>query len=74
MGGFTLYIMTALSLVFVIEGLLYALFPGAIKRMMSMAISMDEKALRMVGLAAAGSGFLMIWLLSLVSGSSAVAP
>ena len=65
MGSFTLYILTAFSLVFVIEGLLYALFPDSIKRMMAMAITMDSGQLRGLGLFMAALGFLMVWLLDL---------
>lgn len=63
MGSFTLYIMTALALVFVIEGLIYALFPDAVKRMMALATSMESAQLRTFGLLMAGLGFVMVWLI-----------
>lgn len=65
MSDFTLYILTALSLVFVIEGLMYALFPDFVRKMMAMAVMMDIARLRLFGLAMASLGVLMIWLMSL---------
>lgn len=67
MGGFILYILTALALIFVIEGLLYAVFPDAIKRMMAVAIGMETRMLRALGFSMAAMGLLMIWLLDRLS-------
>lgn len=52
----------ALGLVLVIEGSLYAAFPGGIKRMMSMAQQMPEQSLRSGGIAALVAGVLVVWL------------
>lgn len=56
-------IVTAVALVLVIEGLLYAIFPAGMKRMMEQALVMPEGSLRTAGLAAAILGVFVIWLL-----------
>lgn len=61
--SFADYILTAIALVFVIEGLLYALFPDQIRRMMAVAIMMPVPQLRMIGLVMALTGFCFVWLL-----------
>lgn len=63
MTDFLLYIGTAFALIFVIEGLLYALFPDAIRRMMAMAISMPVQKLRLFGAVMAASGFSLVLLI-----------
>ena len=63
MTDFTDYILTALALVFVIEGLMYALFPEAIRRMMAMAISMEAPQLRKFGVSAVFIGLALLWIL-----------
>ena len=55
--------LTALALVLVIEGVLYALFPVAMKRMMLQAIDMPVSVMRAGGLAAAATGVFLVWLL-----------
>lgn len=52
----------ALGLVFAIEGLLFAAFPGMTKRAMTHVIEAPEGALRIVGIASAAIGILLIWL------------
>ena len=54
---------TALALVLVIEGLLYAVFPEAMQRMMRVAIETSPTMLRNAGLVAAVFGFFLIWLI-----------
>ena len=54
---------TALALVLVIEGMLYALFPDAMQRMMRVALEAPPTVLRNGGLAAAILGFLVVWLI-----------
>jgi uncharacterized protein YjeT (DUF2065 family) len=51
----------ALGLVLVIEGVLYALFPEAMQRMMRMALETPPVTLRWIGLAGALLGFWLIW-------------
>ena len=55
-------LLTALGLVFVIEGLLYALVPGHLKNMMKAMESVGDDALRIGGLAAVGFGVFMVWV------------
>ena len=55
-------LLVALGLVLVIEGSLYAAFPGGIKRMMSVAQQMPEQSLRSGGIAALAMGVLVVWL------------
>lgn len=63
MPSFTLTLLTAFSLVFVIEGLIYALFPDQVKKLMAMALSMPAQPLRMFGLLMASLGILAIYIL-----------
>ncbi|MCB9990554.1 MAG: DUF2065 domain-containing protein [Rhodospirillales bacterium] len=68
MSDFALYITTAFALIFVIEGLLYALFPDGIRRMFALALSLPPEKLRATGLVMAALGFCMVWLLQSFSG------
>jgi len=54
---------TALALVLVIEGILYALFPMAMKRVAERSLAVPPQALRAAGLAAACCGVALVWLL-----------
>ncbi len=69
MPSFGFILLTAFSLVFVIEGLLYALFPDSIKRIMAMALSIPVQQMRLFGLLMATSGALMVYFLKSLSGS-----
>ena len=53
---------TALALVLVIEGVLYALFPEGMKRAAVRALTIPPQALRLGGLAAACLGVVLVWL------------
>ena len=55
-------LLMALGLVFVIEGLLYALVPGHLKNMMKAMESVPDDTLRIGGLAAVGFGVFMVWV------------
>ena len=55
-------LLMALGLVFVIEGLLYALVPGHLKNMMKAMENVGDDALRIGGLAAVGFGVFMVWV------------
>lgn len=66
MESFSFYILSSLALVIVIEGLVYAFFPDAVKRMMNVALAMSPEHLRMIGASAATLGLLSLWLISLV--------
>ena len=54
---------TALALVLVIEGALYALFPEGMKRVATRALLVPPQALRLAGLAAACIGVILVWAL-----------
>ena len=51
----------ALGLVLVIEGTLYALFPGTMRRMMTMALTVPAPQLRIAGLIAAAVGVVVVY-------------
>lgn len=53
--------LTALALVFFIEGCLYALMPERMKLMMRLALEMDAATLRRAGLIAMLFGLLAAW-------------
>ena len=54
--------LTALGLVLVIEGVLYALFPGVVRRMLALLITQPPVAVRAAGLAGAALGVVIVWL------------
>ena len=51
----------AIGLVLVIEGLVYAAFPAAAKRALSMLFVTPDSQLRAAGVAAAIVGVLIVW-------------
>jgi len=55
-------LLTALGLVFVIEGAVYALFPDAMKRMTTQMLQVPSTSLRSAGLFAAVVGLGIVWL------------
>jgi hypothetical protein len=52
---------TALGLFFVLEGLIYALFPGPLKNAVSVLLAQSEGFLRVAGLVAIMTGVIVIW-------------
>ena len=54
---------TALALVLVIEGLLYAIAPDGAKRMAAQALETPSSTLRIMGLIAAAIGVGLVWLI-----------
>ena len=52
----------ALGLVFAIEGLLFAALPGLSKRAMTHVLEASDGILRLVGIASALIGVVLIWL------------
>ena len=54
---------TALALVLVVEGVLWALFPDRMKQAAARAVLIDPGALRVGGLAFAGVGVLLVWII-----------
>jgi uncharacterized protein len=55
-------LLLALGLVFVIEGLLYALVPGQLKAMMKAMEAVPDEALRTGGICAIGIGVFLVWI------------
>ncbi len=55
--------LTALGLMFVLEGALYALFPGGMKGVNARLLEMENTSLRLMGMVFAVFGFLMIAVL-----------
>lgn len=51
----------AFGLLLVIEGLLYAMFPGAMKNMLTIMKDMPAQKLRTGGLFFAAFGFIIVW-------------
>ncbi len=62
---FVSFIIVALALVFIIEGLVYALFPDFVRKMMAFAITMPAPKLRMFGGLVAVTGFFTLWFMKL---------
>lgn len=56
-------LLTALALVLVIEGALYALFPNAMRRVIAEALALPDNHMRTAGLVAAMAGVGLVWLL-----------
>jgi uncharacterized protein YjeT (DUF2065 family) len=54
---------TALALMAVVEGLLYALFPSAMRQALLQISAIGAEALRPVGLLVASLGVAALWLL-----------
>jgi uncharacterized protein len=52
---------TALALLLVFEGCLYALFPEGMKRAAARAVAVPPELMRIVGLVAAGAGLALVW-------------
>lgn len=65
MDNFILYITTSLALVFVIEGMLWAVFPDAMRKLMMFALSMPPENLRNYGIGMALFGVTMVYLIDL---------
>ena len=55
-------IVQAVGLVFVLEGLIYAVVPFAMKRMMADLPKLSDEQLRITGLAALALGVGIVWL------------
>jgi len=68
LSGFLFYIVTAIGIILIIEGLLYALFPDRVRRMMALALTMEPAKLRYLGALMAISGFLLVGLLQGLAG------
>ncbi len=56
-------LLTALGLVLVIEGCLYALAPGAMKNAVAQVLQLPDETVRRAGLAFAVLGLVIVWLI-----------
>ncbi len=56
-------LMTALGLVLVLEGVLYALVPGGMKTIMRSALESSDQTLRTTGLIIAAIGLFLVWII-----------
>jgi len=54
-------LLTAIGLIFFIEGLILAIFPSRIKNMLELIKNTQEKTLRIFGASFLIFGFLIIW-------------
>ena len=54
-------LIVAIGLVFVIEGLLYAAFPNAMRKMVQDITKLPDTNIRTIGLFALAIGFIIVW-------------
>jgi uncharacterized protein len=54
--------LAAVGLVFVIEGLLFAAFPGAARRAVVAVLNTPDQSLRTIGIFSALFGLAVVWL------------
>ncbi|MCY4593024.1 MAG: DUF2065 domain-containing protein [Alphaproteobacteria bacterium] len=54
-------LLTALALVLVIEGALYALFPVAMRDMLTRMMEIPDRTLRVCGVVAVAVGVVAVW-------------
>jgi uncharacterized protein len=55
--------LVAFGLVFVIEGIVFAAFPESAKRAVTAVLETPDSMLRILGLASAVVGLLLVWLI-----------
>jgi len=55
--------LVALGLVFVIEGLVFAAFPGSAKKAMMSVMETPDMSLRLIGIGSAIFGLILVWLI-----------
>ncbi|WP_187430225.1 hypothetical protein ROLI_008340 [Roseobacter fucihabitans] len=63
------WILLALGLVMIVEGLAYALAPSLIERMLEALRALPEAAIRQLGLLIVVSGLILVWLAWQLGGS-----
>jgi hypothetical protein len=54
-------LIAALGLALAIEGILYALFPDGMRKMMAQILAQPQGAIRVAGLVAAAIGVVVVW-------------
>ena len=55
--------LVAIGLVLAIEGILFAAFPGPLKRAMAHVTETPDGSLRVIGIVSAIAGVVLIWLI-----------
>ena len=55
--------LVAIGLVFVIEGLVFAAFPGHAKKAVASVLETSDMSLRVVGVGSAIVGLILVWLM-----------
>ena len=55
-------LISALGLVLVVEGLVWAAFPGTAMRMLEAASHLPDQTLRTIGLSVLATGVVLVWL------------
>lgn len=63
MDNFLSHLTTAFALIFVIEGLLYAIFPGHIQKAMALATMLPKDKFRSFGAAMTAFGVMLVWII-----------
>lgn len=56
-------LLLALCLAFAIEGMIYALFPNGMRRLLATFLESSETQIRLTGLVAAAIGVGLIWVI-----------
>lgn len=62
MASLGFHLLIAFALIFVIEGLFYAIFPAQIQRIMAMASILPQEKFRYFGAAMVAFGVMMVWV------------
>jgi len=55
-------LLMAIGLAIALEGALYAIAPGAMKRALAQILALPEQSIRYAGVTALGLGVLIVWL------------
>lgn len=55
--------LVAVGLVFVIEGLVFAAFPGHAKKAIASVLETPDMSLRIIGIGSAVVGLVLVWLM-----------
>ena len=56
--------LTALALVFILEGIIPFLNPEGMRKMLVMAMQLDDKSLRFVGLSSMIAGLILLYIVN----------
>ena len=56
------YVLLAVGLVLVVEGLVFALAPSRLEEVLAMIVRMPSETRRLIGLAALATGVVLVWM------------